>query len=287
MSIPPVTKSFGFAYYSTRSNKELITVDRNVIFALSLTVLAGLSTGIGSVMALFAKRTNTKFLALSLGFSAGVMLYVSMIEIFQKSRTYIAMATDDKVGYYAAAGAFFAGILMIGLIDYFVPSTENDIGNLNENDNRSTSLSRMGFMTALAIGIHNFPEGLATFTSALKDPHLGFAITVAIAIHNIPEGIATSVPIYYSTGSRLRAFWISFFSGITEPLGAIIGYLVLRPFFNDIIFGILFGIVSGIMVFISIEELLPMAREYEKSKATIIGVILGMAVISISLLLFI
>ena len=124
----------------------------------------------------------------------------------------------------------------------------------------------MGFMTALAIGIHNFPEGLATFTSALKDPHLGLAIAVAIAIHNIPEGIATSVPIYYSTGSRKRAFIVSFFSGITEPLGAII---------------------AGIMVFISIEELLPMAREYEKSKVTIIGVILGMAIIALSLLLFI
>lgn len=129
-------------------------------------------------------------------------------------------------------------------------------------------------------------EGLATFTSALQDPHLGIAIAIAIAIHNIPEGIATSVPIYYATGSRKKAFMVSFFSGITEPLGAIIGYLILRPFFNDIIFGILFGIIAGIMVFISIEELLPMAREYEKSKITIIGFVTGMAIIALSLLLF-
>ena len=252
-------------------------------FALSPTVMAGLATGIGSIIALFAKTTNTKFLAGSLGFSAGVMIYVSMIEIFQKSRTYIASATNDTVGYYIAVVSFFVGILLIGLIDYFVPSTEGDIGNLTENETRSIALKRMGFMTALAIGIHNFPEGLATFTSALKDPHLGLAIAVAIAIHNIPEGIATSVPIYYSTGSRKRAFIVSFFSGITEPLGAIIGYLILRPFFNDVVFGILFGIIAGIMVFISIEELLPMAREYEKSKVTIIGVILGMAIIALSL----
>ena len=252
----------------------MILVETNVLFALSLTVMAGLATGIGSIIALFAKTTNTKFLAGSLGFSAGVMIYVSMIEIFQKSRTYIASVS------------FFVGILLIGLIDYFVPSTEGDIGNLTENETRSIALKRMGFMTALAIGIHNFPEGLATFTSALKDPHLGLAIAVAIAIHNIPEGIATSVPIYYSTGSRKRAFIVSFFSGITEPLGAIIGYLILRPFFNDVVFGILFGIIAGIMVFISIEELLPMAREYEKSKVTIIGVILGMAIIALSLLLF-
>lgn len=264
----------------------MILVETNVLFALSLTVMAGLATGIGSIIALFAKTTNTKFLAGSLGFSAGVMIYVSMIEIFQKSRTYIASATNDTVGYYIVVVSFFVGILLIGLIDYFVPSTEGDIGNLTENETRSIALKRMGFMTALAIGIHNFPEGLATFTSALKDPHLGLAIAVAIAIHNIPEGIATSVPIYYSTGSRKRAFIVSFFSGITEPLGAIIGYLILRPFFNDVVFGILFGIIAGIMVFISIEELLPMAREYEKSKVTIIGVILGMAIIALSLLLF-
>ncbi len=262
-------------------------MNSNVMFALSLTIMAGLATGVGSVIAVFAKTTNTKFLAGSLGFSAGVMLYVSMIEIFQKSRTYLSAAMGDKIGYYIAVAAFFGGILFIGLIDYFVPSAEGDIGNLNDKDNRSIALKRMGFMTALAIGIHNFPEGLATFTSALKDPHLGIAIAVAIAIHNIPEGIATSVPIYYSSGSRKKAFLVSFFSGITEPLGAIIGFLILRPFFNDTIFGILFGAIAGIMVFISIEELLPMAREYEKSKVTIIGTILGMGIIALSLLLFI
>ena len=264
----------------------MILVQSNVIFALSLTVLAGLATGAGSVIALFAKTSNTKFLAGSLGFSAGVMIYVSMIEIFQKARTYLSIAVGDKTGYYLAAASFFAGILFIGLIDYFVPSAEGDIGNLTEKDNRSAALKRMGILSAIAIGIHNFPEGLATFTSALKDPHLGIAIAIAIAIHNIPEGIATSVPIYYSSGSRKKAFIVSFFSGITEPLGAIIGYLILRPFFNDVLFGALFGMIAGIMVFISIEELLPMAREYEKSKVTIIGVILGMAIIALSLLLF-
>lgn len=261
-------------------------METNVTIALLLTVFAGLATGVGSIIAVFAKTTNTKFLAGSLGFSAGVMIYVSMIEIFQKGRTYISAANGEKWGYYIAVAAFFAGILLIGLIDYFVPSTEGDIGNLTESENRSVALKRMGFMTALAIGIHNFPEGLATFTSALKDPHLGIAIAVAIAIHNIPEGIATSVPIYYSSGSRKKAFLVSFFSGITEPLGAIIGYLILRPFFNDTVFGVLFAMIAGIMVFISLEELLPMAREYEKSKVTIIGVILGMAIIAMSLLLF-
>ncbi len=133
-------------------------MNSNVMFALSLTIMAGLATGVGSIIAVFAKTTNTKFLAGSLGFSAGVMLYVSMIEIFQKSRTYLSAAMGDKMGYYIAVAAFFGGIIFIGLIDYFVPSAEGDIGNLNEKDNRSVALKRMGFMTALAIGIHNFPD---------------------------------------------------------------------------------------------------------------------------------
>lgn len=255
----------------------------NVGLALLMTLFAGLATGIGSVAALFAKKTNTRFLSASLGFSAGVMLYVAMIEIFSKARGYLVEATNEIAGSWICAAAFFGGIILIGLIDYLVPNAENDIGSSSD---KAVCLKRMGFMTALAIGIHNFPEGLATFTSALRDPHLGAAIAVAIAIHNIPEGIAVSAPIFFATGNRKRAFGISFLSGITEPVGAIIGYLILMPFFNDVVFGVLFAAVAGIMVFIAIEELLPMAREYEKSKITIIGVIVGMMVMALSLLLF-
>ena len=258
-------------------------MDKNILSALFLTVFAGLSTGLGSLIALFCKRTNTKFLSLSLGFSAGVMLYVSMIEIFSKAKVYLSQSNGATLGYWFCVIAFFAGIVLIALIDFFIPSTESDIGSTGNNQN----LSRMGIMTALAIAIHNFPEGMATFTSSLKDPYLGTAIAIAIAIHNIPEGIATSLPIYFSTGSKKKAFLISFLSGITEPIGAIVGYLVLRPFFNDTIFGLLFSAVAGIMVFISLEELIPMAHEYEKSKITIIGVIIGMIVMAVSLLLFI
>lgn len=257
----------------------------DVIFALSLTLLAGMATGVGSVISIFTKKTNTKFLASSLGFSAGVMIYVSMIEIFQKSRAYLSTSMGDLYGYRMTVIAFFIGIVFIGIIDFFVPSAEGDIGNLHTQKKNEKMLRRMGFMTALAIGIHNFPEGMATFTSALKEPKLGIAIATAISIHNIPEGIATAVPIYFATGSRKRAFFISLLSGFAEPVGAVIGYLVLRPFFNDTIFGLLFGFIAGIMVFISIEELLPMAREYEKSKVTIIGFILGMAIIAVSLIM--
>ncbi len=262
-------------------------MDNSFMFALSLTLFAGLATGLGSVMALFAKQTNTKFLAGSLGFSAGVMLYVAMIEIFQKGKVYLTSSAGEVPGAYYAAIFFFLGIFLIGIIDFFVPSADGDIGTLTQSGQKANcGLKRMGFMTALAIGIHNFPEGLATFTSALKDPHLGIAIAVAIAIHNIPEGIATSAPIYFATADRRKAFYISFLSGMTEPIGALIGYFALRPFFNDFVFGALFALVAGIMVFISIEELLPMAREIEKSRITIIGAVIGMMIMAASLLLF-
>ncbi len=256
----------------------------NSLFALMLSVLAGAATCVGSAAALFARRQNTKFLAASLGFSAGVMLYVSMVEIFSKAKIYLCAAVGDIAGYWITVAGFFAGTALIFLIDYFLPSADGDIGCGSKS--RSASLKRIGVMTALAMAIHNFPEGLATFTSALKDPHLGVAIAVAIAIHNIPEGIATSAPIYFSTGSRKKAFGVSVLSGLTEPVGALLGYLILRPFFTDAVFGALFSTVAGIMVFIALEELLPMAKEVEKSKTAIIGAVSGMAVMAVSLVLF-
>jgi ZIP family zinc transporter len=141
--------------------------------------------------------------------------------------------------------------------------------------------------TALAIGIHNFPEGLATFTAALTDPGIGIAIAVAIAIHNIPEGIAVSIPIYYATGNRKKAFLLSFLSGLAEPVGALVGYLILMPFLSPVVFGVLFAAVAGIMVFISLDELLPSAREYGEHHLSIYGLIAGMLVMAISLLMFI
>jgi len=164
-----------------------------------------------------------------------------------------------------------------------VPSAEGDIGNLRRD--RSGALRRMGLLTALAIAVHNFPEGMVTFTAALRDPSLGIAICAAIAIHNIPEGIATAMPIYYSGKSRLRAFSVALLSGLAEPLGALIGYLLLRPILNDTVFGVVFAAIAGIMVFISVEELLPMARSYNKGRLTIIGFVVGMLIMALSLLL--
>ncbi len=253
----------------------------NIIFALLLTLIAGLATGIGSLISLFARKTNTTFLSLALGFSAGVMIYVSLVEIYAKANSSLTIATNNYIGSWIAAGGFFFGIILIGIIDKFMPKIKEE----KNNKNNKKALLRMGTFTAIAIAIHNFPEGLATFISAIEDPSLGVAIAVAIAIHNIPEGIAVSVPIYYATGSRKKAFKYSFLSGIVEPIGAIIGYLILLPIMNDIVFGFIFASVAGIMVFISIDELLPSARKYGKHWMVTYGMVLGMAIMALSLLI--
>jgi ZIP family zinc transporter len=264
----------------------------NILFALGLTVFAGLATGIGSVMSFMSKKFNPKFLAASLGFSAGVMIYVSFVEIFAKAKDSLTAAHGLKIGNVYTVIAFFAGIAIIALIDKLIPSFENphEIKNIEEKnislaDNKK--LLRMGMFSALAIAIHNFPEGLATFMGALTDPTLGVSIAVAIAIHNIPEGIAVSVPIYYATKNRKKAFWLSFLSGLAEPVGAILGYFILRNVFNDSTFGVIFAGVAGIMVYISLDELLPTAEEYGEHHIAIGGLIAGMAVMATSLLLFI
>ncbi len=263
-----------------------------LIYAFGLTLFAGLSTGIGSALAFATKRTNTRFLSVALGFSAGVMIYVSMIEIFFKAKIALTGALGIRGGSWVTVGSFFMGMLLITLIDKLIPSYENPheshrVEEMDLSQKKDKKLMKMGTLTALAIAIHNFPEGLATFTSALKDPSLGIAIAVAIAIHNIPEGIAVSIPLYYASDSRRKAFSLSFLSGLSEPVGALIGYMVLRPYFNDITFGILFASVAGIMVFISLDELLPTAREYGEAHLSVYGLISGMVVMAISLLLFI
>ena len=262
----------------------------NVVAAFLMTLIAGLSTGIGSAIGFFAKKTNTKFLSISLGFSAGVMIYVSMMEIMRDAQSTLSLSLGDKAGTAVSVVSFFGGMLLIALIDRLIPKDKNphEVKPMVTPNpaTKNKKLMRTGIFTALAIAIHNFPEGLATFISAMQQPSVAIPIVVAIAIHNIPEGIAVSVPIYYATGSRKKAVIYSFLSGLSEPLGALIGYLILLPIMNDVVFGILFAAVAGIMVFISFDELLPAAREYGEHHYSIYGLIAGMAVMAVSLLLF-
>lgn len=276
----------------------------NMMFAFGLTLIAGLSTGIGSLIAFFARKTNKKFLSVSLGFSAGVMIYVSMIEIFQKAQDALVAELGEKTGAIWTVIAFFGGMFLIAMIDKMIPSAENphepknvlaDCEGCGECEvcvkeqkakQQKEHLMRLGLFTALAIGIHNFPEGMATFVSAFQDPSVAIPIVAAIAIHNIPEGIAVSVPIYQATGSRKQALLYSFLSGLAEPIGALMGWLILLPIMSDMVYGIIFAGVAGIMVFISVDELLPAAREYGEHHLSVYGLIGGMIVMAMSLLLF-
>jgi len=265
-------------------------------FALLLTIWAGLATGLWSLIALTVKKTNERFLSGALGFSAGVMLYVSFVEILAKwfdglTEWYGVVAW----GWLTLAG-FFGGILLIALIDYLVPKFMNphearSVEQLHADKKspmtpKQKKLMKMWMVTTVAIALHNFPEWFATFVAALEDPTLGVAIAVAIAIHNIPEGIAASVPIYFATWSRKKAFRYSFFSGLAEPVGALIWYFLILQWMSPEMMWLIFSGVAGIMVFISLDELLPTAQEYGEHHIAMYGVVAGMAVMALSLQLF-
>ncbi len=254
-------------------------IDNNFLFAFCLTLFAGLSTGIGSLISLNSKKMNYKFLSASLGFSAGVMIYVSFAEILVKGKTSLISYFGENTGSILAAIWFFIGIVITILIDNLIPKADY-------SQKEEKNLLRTGIFTAIAIAIHNFPEGLATFTAAISDPVLGVPIATAISIHNIPEGIAVAIPIYFATKNKRKAFFYSILSGITEPIGAIIGYVLLSNYFNDATFGFIFSFVAGMMIYISIGELIPSAKKYDSSKISEYYLVLGMFIMAISLLLF-
>ena len=259
-----------------------------ILIAFGLTLVAGLSTGIGSMLAFFTKRTNTKFLATSLGFSAGVMIYVSFMEMMPQAKLNLIESFGDRIGTFYLLLAFFGGMGMITIIDFLIPEDKNphEMHNVEELSKKQTGLKKTGMLVALSIGIHNFPEGIATFTSALNSMEIALPITAAIAIHNIPEGIAVAIPIYYATKSKRKAFTNATLSGLAEPVGAVIGYFLLSFLFHDNFMGIIFAAVAGIMVYISLDELLPTAEKYGEHHTAILGVIAGMFVMGISLMLF-
>ncbi|MCD7936928.1 MAG: zinc transporter ZupT [Tannerellaceae bacterium] len=262
---------------------------QQVLIAFGLTLIAGLSTGIGSVLAFFTKRTNRKFLSTALGFSAGVMIYVSFMEMMPDAKESLTQFHGERTGTLYLLLAFFGGMGFINLIDFLIPEDKNphEIQNVEQLRERPEALHKTGMLIALSIAIHNFPEGIATFTSALNSLEIAIPITFAIAIHNIPEGIAVSVPIYQATGNKKKAFWLSFLSGMAEPVGALVGFLILLPFWTPSIHGLVLAAVSGIMVFISMDELLPSAQKYGEHHLSIIGLVAGMLVMAISLFLFI
>lgn len=257
-------------------------------FAFLLTIIAGLSTTIGGLISLFIRKYNLKVLSVGLGFSAGAMIYISLVELLKESN--VLLAKDLGIGYAGliTTFGFISGIVVASIIDYFLPK-HFDTKIIKEGKPkafrsfRQKKLLRMGLLTFLVIVIHNLPEGLVTFSSALVNRTLGISIAFAIAIHNIPEGISVALPIYYATGSRWKAIFWSFLAGIAQPIGALIGVVFLGSLFNNFTFGILFSCTAGFMVYIAFDELLPTAKEYGKEHLAIIGVISGMAFMALSL----
>lgn len=268
-------------------------MENSYIFAFFLTLLAGLSTGVGGLLAIFIRNKSSVVLSVGLGFSAGVMIYVSFVELFATSREAFSAAGYEQAHLFAVI-SFFLGIILTAVIDMFVPSDVNPhelkgTGTICTDElkqNRKMALKRTGIFTALAITLHNIPEGFATFATAMIDPNYAIVIAVAIAIHNIPEGIAVALPIYHATGNQKKAFNYAFLSGLAEPIGAVIGFLLLAPFLNDFTMAATFGVVAGIMVYISLDELLPASHEFGTTHTAIGGLVAGMMVMAFSLVLF-
>ncbi|MGL4391906.1 MAG: zinc transporter ZupT [Fusobacteriaceae bacterium] len=252
----------------------------NTFFAFSITLFSALSAMVGCLIGIASKKKIDKLLSPALGFSSGIILYLSFVEIFHEARSNLIKELGDKVGNFFVLAGFFAGIGLVLLIDRFSPHDEECDGSRNSKE----CLYRMGIFSAIAVGLHNFPEGLSIFISGLRDAKLALPIAFALGIHNLAIGLAISIPIYFSTGSRKKAILYTFISAICSPLGAVIGYFLLLPFLNDIVLGFLYAAVAGIMVFISLDEVLPTAEKYGDHHAVISGVILGMVVISVSMI---
>ncbi len=259
-----------------------------VLVALAVTLAAGLATGLGSLLVIFARGPNPRLLAFGLAFAGGAMVYVSLSEILNKSITSFSLAYGDKAGFAWATAAFLGGMVAIMLIDRLVPNPHDSLTS-DDPDLRGQNrdyIRRVGLMTAVAITAHNFPEGLATFFATLESPAVGLPLAFAIAIHNVPEGIAIAVPVYYATGSKRYAFIASLLSGLAEPVGAAVGYALLSSVMTDAVFGAVFGIIAGVMVFLAIDELLPAAKRYGRGHETVYGLVSGMGVLALSLVLF-
>ena len=295
-------------------------LEGNFIIALLLTLGAGIATGIGGAIIMFVKRFNPKMLCATLGFSAGVMILISLVELFQEARVSLALEFGDKMGLFYTLLAFFAGMAIIALIDNLVPKESNphEVNSMTiqvhdeavggskavlsfadeeetfvkeehrtpPQEKKGGKLLRLGVFSALVIAVHNFPEGLATFISAMENAELGASIAFAIALHNIPEGIAVAIPIYYATQKRGKAVGMATLSGIAEPLGGVVGYLILRSVLTPSLLACVLAVVAGIMVYISLDELLPTAESYGQQHYAIGGVISGMVFMSFGLLLF-
>lgn len=259
-----------------------------LLIAFSITLAAGLATVFGSFLVFTSKKPNPRLLAFGLAFAGGAMVYVSLSEILNKSIAAFSLSYGDKLGFSFGTLAFLAGVLLIVLVDRLIPNPHQGLESDDPffREHNKEYIKRVGILTAVAITAHNFPEGLATFFAMLESPTVGAPLAMAIAIHNIPEGIAIAVPVYFATHNKGYAVAASLISGLAEPVGALIGYVLLAPYLSHTVFGVVFGMIAGVMVFLALDELLPAAKKYAQGHETVYGLVTGMGALSISLILF-
>ncbi len=252
---------------------ELQDAGRALLFSLA----AGLSTLFGALVVFFVKGKSEKAVTASLGFAAGVMISVSFLDMLPNAAAALSEWAGPKLGVICMIGALVVGVLIAAGIDHFVPHE-----HLEGQEQSHGNMYRLGMMSMLAIAVHNFPEGIATFMAGISDAKLGLSIAVAIAMHNIPEGITVAMPVYYSTGNKKRALMFTFLSGISEPMGALLAFLLLRPLINDLVLGFVFGLVSGIMLYIAVEELIPSSRQYGYTRLALFSTIAGICIMPLT-----
>lgn len=277
-------------------------MENSYLIAFILSTIAGLSTVIGGFVTFFIKQNSLKFLSFGLGLSAGVMLFVSLVDLYPEATELIKTQMGQNLTWLSIL-CFGIGMLIAVLIDFFVPDhiqasmftkqiganeQHTDSTDCIEDENAIISIGkikRAGIITAIVVALHNLPEGLATFTLASQDVILSLGVIIAIAIHNIPEGMAISIPVYQATHSKRKAFLYSFLSGMAEPIGGVLGFLIIKTLFPNLCVGLLFALVAGIMTYISIDTLLPLSKDYDTGHYSISGVVLGLMVIGITLIL--
>ena len=250
-------------------------MDVHALTALLMSTAAGLSTMLGALIIFVSKGKNEKLVTASLGFAGGVMLAISLAELFPESHELLTAPLGTAGGALAAVGSFVGGMALAALLDILVPHEPYDEAT---GEKPHANLYRVGVISTLAIAVHNFPEGIATFMASYNDTGLGLSVALAIALHNIPEGVSVALPIYFASGSRKKALRYCFLSGISEPIGALMAFLVLRPFLTDALMGVVFALIAGIMVYIAIEELLPSARQYGHDRLALIATLAGMVI---------
>jgi len=255
-----------------------------VMTAFAVCIGAALATMVGALSIFTGKDTNPRVLAFGLAFAGGAMVYISLVEIFWKSHSSFNELYVDKIAYEYATLWFFLGVILLAVIDRLIPNPHNELTSDSKADKKH--LTRVGMLAAIAITVHNFPEGMATFFATLEDPVVGTSLGFAIAVHNIPEGISIAIPVYYATGDKKITVLACLLSALAEPVGALLGYLVLAPYLTPSVFGSVFGLIAGAMVFLSMDELLPTAKRYSTGHDTVYGMVSGMICIALSLILF-